>query len=115
MEWSSNEKVLSLIELYRRRPVLWNCKLKEYKDRDKRHDAVVEISESFGIEKDEIERKLKNLICHFSREIKKEKDGVKTGSGIEEAYKSKWFAYQSMEFLKDRNRPRKMTDAQVIK
>lgn len=113
MEWSS-KKVLSLIEMYRRRPVLWNCKLKEYKDRKKRRDAFVEIALSFGVEKEEIERKLKNLICHFSREIKKEKDSVKSASGTE-VYKSKWFAYRSMEFLKDRNRPRKMTDTQVIK
>lgn len=112
MEWS-NEKVLTLIEQYRSRPVLWDCKLKEYKDRNKRHDAFSEIAVGFGVKKEEIERKLKNLICHLSREIKKEKDSVKSGSGPDEAYKSKWFAYQSMEFLKYRNRPREMTDTQV--
>ncbi|KAJ8929167.1 hypothetical protein NQ314_018170 [Rhamnusium bicolor] len=111
MEWS-NEKVMSLIDLYRDRPVLWNCRLKEYKDRNKRHDAFVEIAVSFGGGKEEVERKLKNLICQFSREVKKERDSVKSGTG-EEVYKSKWFAYQSMEFLKDRNRARGMTDTQV--
>jgi len=114
MEWP-NEKVLTLIELYRSRPVLWDCKLKDYKDRNKRHDAFIEIAVSFGVEKDEIERKLKNLLCHLSREIKKEKDSVKSGGGTEEVYKSKWFAYESMLFLKDRNRPKEMTDTQVMK
>lgn len=113
MEWS-NEKVLTLIELYRSRPILWDCKLRGYKDRKKRHDAFIEIAVSFGIEKDEIERKLKNLLCHLSREMKKEKDSVKSGGGTEEVYKSKWFAYESLLFLKDRNRPREMKGTQVM-
>jgi hypothetical protein len=65
MEWS-NEKVLNLIELYRDRPVLWDCRLKEYKDRNKKMDAILEIAVSFGVEKEEIERKIKikiNSIC----------------------------------------------------
>ncbi|KAL4149796.1 hypothetical protein QTP88_003660 [Uroleucon formosanum] len=94
------------------RPILWDCKLKGYKDRKKRHDAFIEIAVSFGVEKDEIERKLKNLLCHLSREMKKEKDSIKSGGGTEEVYKSKWFAYESLLFLKDRNRPRGMTGTQ---
>jgi hypothetical protein len=66
---STNDKVISLIELYRNRPVLWDCRLKEYKDRNKRYDTLVEIAVSFGVGEGEVERKLKNLICHFSREI----------------------------------------------
>ena len=68
MNWS-NEKVISLINLYRDRGVLWNCKLNEYKDRNN-----VEIAVSFGVAKEEVERKIKNLICHFSREVKKKRD-----------------------------------------
>jgi hypothetical protein len=34
----------------------------------------MEIAVSFGVGEEEVERKLKNLICHFSREIKKERD-----------------------------------------
>ncbi|GFG39776.1 hypothetical protein Cfor_04916 [Coptotermes formosanus] len=66
MEWT-NDKVISLIELYRNRPVLWDCRLKQYKERNKRHDALMEIAVSFGVGEEEIERKLKNLICHFSK------------------------------------------------
>jgi hypothetical protein len=71
MEWT-NDKVISLIELYRNRPVLWDCRLKEYKDRNKRHDALMEIAVSFGVREEEIDRKLKNLICHFSRLLQQE-------------------------------------------
>jgi len=50
MEWS-NEKLLTLIELYHSLPILWDCKLKDYKDRNKRHDAFIEIAVRFGAEK----------------------------------------------------------------
>lgn len=56
------------------------------------HDALIEIADGFALEKEEVERKLKILIYHFSPEVKKERDSVKS------VYKSKWFAYQSMEF-----------------
>lgn len=97
---------MPLIDLYRDQPVLWNCTLKEYKGKNKRHNVFVEIAMSFGMAKEEVEREMKNLICTFSREVKKERASVKSGAGNEEVYKSKWFAYQSMEFLKDRNRAR---------
>ncbi|CAH1106316.1 unnamed protein product [Psylliodes chrysocephalus] len=60
---------MPLIDLYRDRPVMWNCRLKEYKDRNKRHDAVIEIAVSFGVEKEEVERKLKNLIYTLSVQL----------------------------------------------
>ena len=52
MEWT-DDKVLELIELYRARPNLWNCKLAEYKDKNKRHDALNELATHFKVEKSE--------------------------------------------------------------
>lgn len=113
MEWT-NEKVLTLIDLYRDRPVLWDCRSKQHKDRSKRTDALMEIAVSFGVEKEEIDRKIKNLMCHLSRELKKERDGKKCGARTGQAYKSKWFCYDSMLFLKNRNGPRAMTHTHNI-
>lgn len=79
MEWS-HEKVQQLIDLYRDHSVLWDCKMKAYKDKNKRHDALIEIATSFNVHKDEIERKIKNLLSHFAREIKKENEAKKSGS-----------------------------------
>lgn len=101
---------MNLIGLYRHLPVLWDCRLKEYKDRNKRIDAYLEIAANFGVDKEEIERKIKNLLCHFSRELKKERESIKSGSGSNDVYKSKWFCYNSLSFLKDKNRPKRMTD-----
>ncbi|KAJ8870092.1 hypothetical protein PR048_029103 [Dryococelus australis] len=82
--------------------------LQDYKNRDKRHDVLVEIAVSFGISKDEIERKIKNLLSHFARECKKENNTCKSGSGTGMCYRSKWFAYDAMLFLKDRNKQRRL-------
>ncbi|KAJ8949616.1 hypothetical protein NQ318_007378 [Aromia moschata] len=73
MEWK-NDKVLNLIELYRNRPVLWDCQIKKI-------DALTEIAVILQIQRDEIERKIKNLVCHFSRELKKEKECKKVRCG----------------------------------
>lgn len=112
MEWS-NEKVLELIEAYRNSPVLWDCTLPAYKNRNRRNDALSNIAILINVEKTEVDRKIKNLLSHFSRELKKEKQSVKSGSGTDSVYTSKWFAYGSLRFLTDRNKPRNATDTQV--
>uniref|UniRef100_A0A6P7GRR9 Uncharacterized protein LOC114345629 n=2 Tax=Diabrotica virgifera virgifera TaxID=50390 RepID=A0A6P7GRR9_DIAVI len=104
MEWNE-ENTQNLLEMYHERLVLWNSRLADYKDRNKRRDALLEISVSFGVEKEEIEKKIRYLLSHFAREVKKEKDSEKSGNGTVETYKSKWFAYKLMEFLKDKNKP----------
>ncbi|KAF5299150.1 hypothetical protein FQA39_LY02323 [Lamprigera yunnana] len=109
MEWT-NAKVCELIELYRDRPVLWDCRLKEYKDRNKKQDALQEIADTFGVDKQVVEKKIKNVVCHFLREIKRERDSSKSGAGNSDVYKSKWFCFNNMLFLKDRNTPKETTD-----
>ncbi len=56
MEWSK-EKTLELIQFYKERPVLWDCTLADYKNKNKRHDALTEIAIHFQVEKVEIEKK----------------------------------------------------------
>uniref|UniRef100_A0A6P7HC60 Uncharacterized protein LOC114348966 n=1 Tax=Diabrotica virgifera virgifera TaxID=50390 RepID=A0A6P7HC60_DIAVI len=112
MEWNE-ENTQNLLEMYHERPVLWNSRLADYKDRNKRRDALLEISVSFGVEKEEIEKKIRYLLSHFAREVKKEKDSEKSGNGTVETYKSKWFAYKLMEFLKDKNKPIVTQDSEV--
>ncbi|XP_050315638.1 uncharacterized protein LOC126750161 [Anthonomus grandis grandis] len=109
MTWT-DEETLAFIDMYRVRSSLWNSSNSDYKNKNRRHDGLTEIAVSFGIEKQEVERKIKNLQSHFSRERKKELESKKTGSGTDEAYVSKWFAYQAMLFLTDKNKPRKTVD-----
>ncbi|RZF43561.1 hypothetical protein LSTR_LSTR012841 [Laodelphax striatellus] len=109
MEWN-NAKVCELIELYRDRPILWDCRLKAYKDKNKKQDALQEIADTFGVDKQVVKKKIRNLVCHFLREVKRERDSSKSGAGNSEVYKSKWFCYNNMIFLKDRNTPNATTD-----
>lgn len=53
---------------------------------------------------------------YYSREIRKEKRSLEFGNGTKNVYKSKWFAYETMMFLKNKYcRLREMPDIQVIK
>ncbi|KAF5300964.1 hypothetical protein FQA39_LY10934 [Lamprigera yunnana] len=49
---------------------------------------------------------------HFAREVKKKNDTNKSGSGSDERYKSKWFAFKNLLFLRDRNKPRGTMDTE---
>jgi len=72
VEWSY-EKCLLLIDLYKESTNLWNTKHKDYRNRYIRQDSLLEISKHINMDtsKEEVDRKLKNLICHFWREVKK--------------------------------------------
>ncbi|XP_046144686.1 uncharacterized protein LOC123988482 [Osmia bicornis bicornis] len=82
-EWTQ-DKVLQMIEMYRNRSNLWDCRDKTYKDRNKRHDALTEIAVCFGESKEEIDRKIKSLLSHFSRELKREEKSLKSGASTDE-------------------------------
>ncbi|XP_044760513.1 uncharacterized protein LOC123317941 [Coccinella septempunctata] len=109
MEWT-DEQTLNFIEMYRVRPQLWDSTHIYYKNKNRRHDSLTEIAVSFGIEKQEVEKKMKNLQSQFLRERKKELESKRTGSGAEEPYVSRWFAYQPIMFLADKNKPRRTVD-----
>ncbi|KAK5647955.1 hypothetical protein RI129_002847 [Pyrocoelia pectoralis] len=73
MNWS-DEKIISFLEMYRERSLLWGPTDAQYKNKNKRHDGLMEIAVSFGIEKVEVEKKIKNLQRQFCRKSKKEND-----------------------------------------
>ncbi|CAI6343672.1 unnamed protein product [Macrosiphum euphorbiae] len=87
VEWS-NEKCLLLIYLYKESTNLWNTKHKDYRNRYIRQDSLLEISKHMDTSKEEVDRKLKNLICHFWCEVKKVKQ-QRSGDGADEVYCSK--------------------------
>lgn len=105
----SREKVCQLIDLYYERPVLWDQTLSDYKNKFKKNDAWCEISKIMNIDKADIEKKMKNVIGQFYRECRK----TKSGAGTDEVTESKWFAFNSLMFLKDKNKPRVTSDAGI--
>lgn len=108
MEWSK-ESVCHLIDLYHEKQILWDQTQPEYKNKFKKNDAWCEISKILNKEKLEVEKKMKNLISQFYRECKK----AKSGAGADEVINSKWFAFNSMMFLKDKNKPCETSEAGI--
>lgn len=60
MEWTE-KNVLILIDLFRKERNLWDPRDENYKNKNKKHDSLLELSKILGIEKAEVERKLKNM------------------------------------------------------
>lgn len=108
MEWA-NTNVSQLIDLYREHEVLWNTKLLDFKNRNKKHDAWTAIAKYFQTDKDEVEKKMRSVIGQFQREQRK----PKSGAGADEVHEPKWFAYKSLTFLKDKHKPRLTQDAGI--
>ena len=65
LPWSK-EQTMMLIELYRNHPCLWNVKLTDYRDRDKRAAALKSLAEEMKEERNlttnELKRKKKIMI-----------------------------------------------------
>lgn len=109
MEWC-NDSVLQLINAYRIRPVLWNSSDPYYKNKNKKEDAWGEIADMMKTDSAEIKKKIQSLLASFRRE--KQKLKTTSGMGAEEVYDTKWFAFKSLLFLKDKNRPVQTEDTE---
>ena len=105
MEWS-REKIIDLIKEYKKCECLWNADLKDYKNILKKKDAWHDIGRNLEINAADAEQKMKSILAAYRREKKKVTDAKISGSGAEEMYEPKWFAYQHMKFMHNINRPR---------
>lgn len=100
-----DETVLLFIEKFHENDILWNPRNADYKNRNKRTDALNIIASVFDIDKGEVERKLKILTSHYFREKKKVEQLYKSGAGTDDVQEPKWFAYKALNFLRDKNKP----------
>ncbi|XP_019769338.2 uncharacterized protein LOC109543862 isoform X2 [Dendroctonus ponderosae] len=100
--WST-ESTCKLIELYREHPLLWESKHKHYKNHYKRADALKEICLALNIDSiDDVKKKIKNINTQYTRERKKYKNMRKLGAG--KHFVAKWFGYELLGFLRDKNK-----------
>lgn len=107
----TEEQSLTLIELVRACPNIWNPENETYKNKNRRTDAFNNIAEALGISREECERKWKVLQNQFRRECIK--SVTKSGQGTSELYVSHWFGYKHLMFLRDKNKPRHTRDTQM--
>ena len=74
------QKTYKLIELLESSPELWNCTLKEYRDRQLKAKCMETIAQKLEMSSAEVGRKLHNLRCQMNselRKIKNKKSGAK--------------------------------------
>ncbi|XP_022188778.2 transcription factor Adf-1 isoform X2 [Nilaparvata lugens] len=102
-----NDKCLDLIDEYRKRPVLWDPKHKHYYLRNKKMEAWEEISSTLGIEIQAAKHKMCSLLGSFRREKTKVKRIIGAGDDCREVPASRWFAFERLQFLMDREDVRK--------
>ncbi|CAH1979148.1 unnamed protein product [Acanthoscelides obtectus] len=98
MKWDK-ESTLKLIEMYEAHPELWNCILKEYRDRDKKAQAIKNIADQLKITEAEVGRKWHNLRCQMNSEIRKIKK-TKSGHGTDDRLWKK-VSSQEEDFLEE--------------
>jgi len=72
---------IQFIELYRNYPVLWNPKLKDYHNRNKKEDAWKDISAEMDIPVHILKPKMKSLMGTYRSERSRENKKT-TGSGV---------------------------------
>lgn len=98
MEWT-RDKTLELLREYQQRRVLWDWNARGYRDRAKRERAFQELAEILRCNTLEVEKKITNLKCQYSREVHKIQNSRKIATGPDDVYVSKWFAFKAMQFL----------------
>ncbi|XP_045123110.1 uncharacterized protein LOC123511361 isoform X2 [Portunus trituberculatus] len=105
MEWSK-EDIIRLIETYRKRDVIWDPKHVHHFNKLRKQDAWEEIAKEMGSSADVCKKKMEYLLAALRREKMKMKKSTGTGKGAHETYTSSWFAFESMQFLWDKNQPK---------
>ncbi|KAL2751033.1 uncharacterized protein V1477_000191 [Vespula maculifrons] len=98
MEWT-RDKTLELLQEYQQRRVLWDWNARGYRDRVKRKRAIQELAQILSCNTLEVEKKITNLKCQYSREVHKIQNSRDAATRPDDVYVSKWFAFKAMQFL----------------
>lgn len=112
MEWT-DEKVLSLIESMREKPVVWDPTNIFKKNKAKRGDAFRELAADFPpASAEDIQVKWKNLTQTYRNARRKLLNSKRSGTGRQDICTPTWFAYATMDvFMNDTYMPQNPTDA----
>lgn len=110
MEWTKDQ-TLRLIQAFKERELLWNSANEDYKDRAKKVEAWKEIAEIFNVERSDIERKMRNLIGQFQRELKR---NPAKSENEDDPERSKWFAFRHLLFLMNKPKMQRFREVSLF-
>ncbi|KAF6213389.1 hypothetical protein GE061_011108 [Apolygus lucorum] len=106
----ARQNLEEFIIMYRDLPCLWKTSSKDYHDRRKKDaaygklvDKIREIEPSAN--KDFVIKKINNLRSSFRKELKKTKQWMTTGSGVEDVYQPKLWYFELLRFLYEQETP----------
>ncbi|KAG7163452.1 putative Alcohol dehydrogenase transcription factor Myb/SANT-like-containing protein 22 [Homarus americanus] len=102
-----------LIQQYGRFPELWNVSLMEYRNKEKKANAVKEIAKILNIPESEITRKWHNLRCQMNSEIRKLKKKKRSIGADDVVLKSTWEFFDTLHFMIGCNKPQGSTSANM--
>ncbi|KAG8231516.1 hypothetical protein J437_LFUL011554 [Ladona fulva] len=105
MEWNK-ENTIELIEVYKKYHILWDPKHRDHYNKFRKQDAWEEIAKQIGRSVDDCKKKMDYLLTALRREKMKMKKSTGIGKVADEVYKSSWFAFDSMMFLWEKNKPK---------
>lgn len=113
MEWPDC-KSLQLIQLYREKRILWDPLDKNYKNSKKKMDDWEEIATKMNTDVTNVKKKIESLQGSYRRERQRQDTSHRSGAGTDDLYKSKWFAFNEMQFLNDKYKPRQTKDTMNV-
>ncbi|KRT82767.1 Myb/SANT-like transcription factor, partial [Oryctes borbonicus] len=101
---------LELIAGYKRKPFLWNKDHKDYRCRERRSKAMVQLAATFEVEPKHVKKKIETLIrtyrSHLHAVMKITKELGQTD------YESTWFAYKALDSFLHRKYAREISTAE---
>ncbi|XP_011182793.1 putative uncharacterized protein DDB_G0291608 [Zeugodacus cucurbitae] len=103
--------VRRLIEEVKARPIIWDVRYGEYKDRTNTPQKWTEIAGSLGVDVEHCKRKWKNLRDAYRAEVRRSErrvERLKASGNYDSSMdvRSKWAYFDQMSFINDSRRPR---------
>ena len=96
------DKTIKLIHLYGENRLLWDPTEKDYKNRNKKKEAVSNIAAALKISVEEYNKKVNSLLTQYRRERLLLHSKIEKGI---QKVKTPWFAYKYFNFLNIKNSP----------
>ncbi|XP_069674310.1 uncharacterized protein [Periplaneta americana] len=102
MDWP-NDLCLDLIDLYKEHPVLWDQKHPSHYSKKRKIEAWDIIAMKLGVDMQSAQKKMMSLLGSFRAQKSKGRRSIETEQGRKDVYVSKWFGFDRMRFLLDKD------------
>lgn len=110
MENWNIDKNREFLEDVRSYPAIWDATDDSYHKVDARADAYRELEDKYHVLRSDMEKKIKQWKGQYKREKAKVESSKGTGTGTNQVYRPKWWGWDCVGFLDEKNVPRRTKD-----